>query len=60
MRGGKVLFEDDFDGTTIDRSKWLLAYLPHWTTPDRDAARYEIADSVLCLVIADEQKPWLP
>jgi hypothetical protein len=56
----EVAFADDFDGTTLDERHWLPHYLPHWSTPDRTAARYRIDDGVLHLLIESDQPPWCP
>lgn len=53
-------FEDDFDGSALDTSKWLPAYLPHWSTPEAARPRYEVADGRLRLFVADDQPPWCP
>jgi hypothetical protein len=54
-----VEFEDDFDAP-LDAAHWLPHYLPHWSTPDRTAARYEIRDGVLRLLIEADTPPWCP
>ena len=56
----EVAFEDDFDGPTLDEVHWLAHYLPQWSTSGRTAARYEIADGVLRLMIEADQPPWCP
>lgn len=55
-----VVWQDDFDRPTLDEMHWLPHYLPHWSTPDRTAARYEIRDSVLRLLIEADTPPWCP
>jgi hypothetical protein len=56
----EVAFEDDFDGPALDEARWLPHYLPHWSTPDRTAARYEIGGGALRLLIEADQPPWCP
>jgi hypothetical protein len=58
--GYEIEFEDDFDRATLDETRWLPHYLPHWSTPDRTAARYEIRDGVLRLLIEADHAPWCP
>ena len=58
--GFEVAFEDDFDRPTLDETRWLPHYLPHWSTPDRTATRYEIRDGVLRLLIEADHAPWCP
>ena len=53
-------FEDTFDGEELDRSRWLPYYLPHWSSRERAAARYEVGGGVLRLLIEDDQPPWCP
>jgi glycosyl hydrolase family 16 len=53
-------FEDTFDGDTLDPERWLPYYLPHWSSRDRAAARYELGGGVFRLLIEDDQPPWCP
>jgi len=53
-------FEDTFEGDSLDRGRWLPHYLPHWSSRERSAARYEIADGHLRLLIEEDQQPWCP
>jgi hypothetical protein len=53
-------FEDTFDGDSLDLSCWIPHYLPHWSTRERSAARYEIRDGCLRLLITSDQQPWCP
>jgi hypothetical protein len=53
-------FEDDFDGGTLDQTRWLPYYLPQWSTRERAAARYEVAGGCLWLLIEADQEPWCP
>jgi plastocyanin len=53
-------FEDTFEGEALDRGRWLPQYLPHWSNRERSAARYEIADGHLRLLIEEDQQPWCP
>jgi hypothetical protein len=53
-------FEDTFEGAELDRRRWLPYYLPHWSSRERSAARYEIGDGALQLRIDADQEPWCP
>jgi Glycosyl hydrolases family 16 len=53
-------FEDTFDGNALDASRWIPHYLPHWSSRERSAARYEIGDGCLRLLITADQEPWCP
>lgn len=55
-----VAWQDDFDEPTLDEAHWLPHYLPHWSTPDRTATRYQIRDSVLRLLVEADTPPWCP
>ncbi|HSK32767.1 MAG TPA: hypothetical protein VK903_04720, partial [Propionicimonas sp.] len=51
--------QDDFrDGPSPDL--WIPHYLPHWTTPDRSAARYDTSGDGLRLRIDADQPDWRP
>jgi hypothetical protein len=58
--GYELEFEDTFDGDALDESRWIPYYLPQWSTRERSAARYEIGDGSLKLLIAADQEPWCP
>jgi hypothetical protein len=53
-------FEDTFDGSELDPGRWLPTYLPHWSSRERAAARYEVGGGRLRLVIEADQEPWCP
>jgi hypothetical protein len=56
----ELTFEDDFEGDALDLRRWLPYYLPHWSSRERSAARYEIGDGCLRLLITSDQQPWCP
>jgi hypothetical protein len=58
--GYTLEFEDNFDGAELDERRWIRHYLPHWSTWERSAARYELRDGFLNLLIDADQKPWCP
>ncbi len=49
--------EDDFTGG-LRPELWIPHYLPHWTTPDRSAARYDLTDQGIRLRIDRDQPDW--
>lgn len=52
-------FADDFaDGP--DPDLWVAHYLPHWTVPERSAARYASTPDGIELRIEDDQPDWRP
>jgi hypothetical protein len=53
-------FEDTFDRPELQLDRWLPYYLPQWSSRERAAARYELVDGCLRLLIAVDQEPWCP
>jgi hypothetical protein len=58
MADRELVFEDHFDGSTLDPAVWLPNYLPQWSSLAATAAQYELADSCLRLFIPPEQGLW--
>jgi Glycosyl hydrolases family 16 len=58
--GYELEFEDTFEGDTLDESRWLPCYLPHWSSREASAARYEVGGGTLRLRIEADQQPWCP
>jgi Glycosyl hydrolases family 16 len=44
----------------LSHERWLPYYLPHWSSRERAAARYELRDGCLRLQIHADQEPWSP
>jgi hypothetical protein len=57
---GTLEFSDEFRGPTLDRTKWLPHYLPHWSSRAASAATYATGAEGLWLTIAPGQAPWAP
>ena len=53
-------FDETFEGTALDPSRWLPYYIPHWSSRERAAARYAIGGGALRLRIDADQEPWCP
>ena len=53
-------FEGTFGRAQLDTGRWLPYYLPHWSSRERSAARYELRDGCLRLLITADQEPWCP
>ncbi|MFH5821187.1 glycoside hydrolase family 16 protein [Georgenia sp. AZ-5] len=53
-------FADDFSAPTLDPGRWVAHYLPHWTTPERSAARFDLDAHGLRLRIDADQPAWRP
>jgi Glycosyl hydrolases family 16 len=56
--GYELEFDEDFTGPALDPGRWVAHYLPHWTTPERSAARYDLQPGVLRLRIDADQPAW--
>ncbi|HEY7009722.1 MAG TPA: glycoside hydrolase family 16 protein [Jatrophihabitantaceae bacterium] len=55
-----IEFEEDFRAPELDQTRWVAHYLPHWTTPERSAARFDLAPGLLRLRIDADQPAWRP
>lgn len=53
-------FRDGFATGRLDPARWIAAYLPQWTTPERSAARYRFEGGRLVLEITADTEPWCP
>src|SRR3954467_9802860 len=53
-------FDEDFAAPDLDSGRWIAHYLPHWTTPDRSAARFSLGGGELRLLIEGDQPAWRP
>lgn len=49
--------DERFSGD-LSSERWVAHYLPHWTTPDRSAARYRLTPEGLELRIDEDQLDW--
>lgn len=52
-------FTDGF-GEGLDPTRWLPHYLPHWSTPERSAARFDLYGDTLRLRVDADQPAWRP
>jgi hypothetical protein len=50
--------DDDFAGGRLDPRRWVDHYLPHWTTPERSRARFDLDGAGLRLRIDHDQPGW--
>ena len=56
--GYELEFEDDFEGSELDTTKWFPYMLPHWTTAERSAARYRLGGSSVTMRIDEDTPEW--
>jgi Glycosyl hydrolases family 16 len=54
--GYRLEFQDEFEGTDLDQSKWFPHLLPHWNGLDRSKARWRASNSSLKLLIEENQQ----
>lgn len=59
--GYRLIFDEEFDGNTLDENLWVDKYLASWTkTPERSNPTYELKDGIMNLQIQEETQPWCP
>ena len=51
-------FEERFDASELDATRWVAHYLPQWTTPEQSAAHFDLTQHGLRLRIDADQPPW--
>lgn len=56
--GYDLEFDERFASAELDRSRWFPWYLPQWSSRDRTAARYTLADGTLRLRIDEDTPEW--
>ncbi len=52
--------DERFEAPVLDSAVWVPHYLPHWSSRERTAARYEVGGGSLRLRIDREQPAWSP
>jgi hypothetical protein len=58
--GHELAVDEDFSSGTLDESRWIPFYLPHWAGRANSAASYRIVDEKLELFVASDQPVWHP
>lgn len=53
-------FTDGFETGRLDPARWIPAYLPHWSSRERAAARHRFEGGRLVLEITPDTEPWSP
>lgn len=54
-------YADEFDGDSLDKTKWTDYYLPHWTSnPENAKGNYRFEDGCLVEYITEDQTAWSP
>lgn len=54
----EIEFDEQFEGPELITDRWIPHYLPHWSTPDRTLARYDLRPGLLRLRIDVDQPAW--
>jgi hypothetical protein len=58
---GYVLeWNDEFDSSTLDTTKWIPYYLPQWSSRAQSKPNFLLQDGTLLLQITQHQNPWCP
>jgi hypothetical protein len=52
--------DERFDADALDARLWLRHYLPHWSSREASAARFDLGGGELRLRIDADQPPWNP
>lgn len=58
--GYRLDWHDEFAAPTLDTTRWLPYYLPHWSSRAQSVPRYTLRDGALVLQITADQQPWCP
>lgn len=58
--GYRLIFDEDFDGESLDETRWVDKYLSSWSTTAEETKGKEIKDGIMSLKITGETKPWCP
>ena len=53
-------WNDEFESSKLDGTKWLPYYLPQWSSRQQSAPRYTLRDKTLVLQITEDQQAWCP
>lgn len=56
----ELVVDERFADPALDAALWLPEYLPHWSTPERSAARYALTPDGLELRVDHDQLAWAP
>ena len=59
--GYRMIFQDEFDGETLDDSRWVPQYLSSWAQkPELAEPTYIMENGLMRLQIFAETQPWCP
>ena len=58
--GYRLIFDEEFDGSELDTTKWVDRYLSSWSTTFEETQGRKMKDGIMSLQINEETKPWCP
>lgn len=58
--GYRLIFDEDFNGDSLDETKWVDKYLSSWSNTADYTKGKEFHDGVMSLKITEETQPWCP
>ncbi|WP_422656788.1 family 16 glycosylhydrolase [Paenibacillus sp. EC2-1] len=59
--GYRLIFQEEFEGNSLDEQKWVDKYLSSWTkTPQRAQPTYVMENGLMKLQIMANTQPWAP
>lgn len=58
MHHGYPVIIDDFDGPDLHRTRWIPAYLPHWSSRAEARKAWSITHSSIRLSIPHDHPVW--
>jgi len=59
--GYRLIFNDEFDGSTLDNTLWVPEYLSSWTSkPALATPTYSLENGLMRLQIFEDTAPWCP
>jgi hypothetical protein len=58
--GYEPVVAEDFTGDRLDTGLWFPHHLPQWSSREASAARFELGDGELRLLVEEDQPAWCP
>lgn len=56
--GYRLIFDDEFDKTQLDPTKWVDRYLSSWSTTASRTNQWTMANGIMDIQITADTKPW--
>lgn len=58
--GYRLIFNEEFNGKTLDKTKWVDKYLSSWSQTWERTQGFYMEDGVMNLQIEEDTQPWCP